>query len=103
VVVSAHLDAIKRGAVDVEVFVRQHRPAVVLYDVPPPYDRHWTLLNHMRAMPAFSGIPFVLTSTNARRVAEIAGTETQVLEIVGNPYDLEQIVQAVEGAIEGAR
>lgn len=103
VVVSAHLDDIKRGAVDVEAFARQHRPAVVVYDIPPPYDRHWTLMTHMRAMPALAGIPFVLTSTNASRVTEIAGAEARVIEIVGKPYDLEQIVQAVEAAIQGAR
>nr|MBA3887907.1 hypothetical protein [Acidobacteriota bacterium] len=58
VVVSAQLDDIKRGAVDMEAFARQHRPAAIVYDIPPPYDRHWTFMNHMRHMPELAGIPF---------------------------------------------
>ena len=99
VVVSAHLDAIKRGDVDIESFMRQHRPAVIVYDIPPPYDRHWTFMDHMRNMPDVQGIPFVVTTTNERRLREIVDTRTAVHEIVGKPYDLDQIVDAVEAAI----
>jgi CheY-like chemotaxis protein len=97
--VSAHLDDIKRGDVDIEAFMRQHRPAVIVYDIPPPYDRHWTFMIHMRNMPDVRGIPFVVTSTNERRLREIVETDTEVYEIVGKPYDLDQIVNAVDAAI----
>lgn len=96
VVVSAHLDDIKRGAVDIGAFVRQHRPAVIVYDIAPPYDRQWTFMNHLRAIPDLADIPFVLTTTNERRLKEIVGTDNHVLEIVGKPYDLDQIAHAVE-------
>jgi CheY-like chemotaxis protein len=99
-VVSTHVDSIKRGEVDIGAFARQHRPAVVVYDIPPPYDRQWTFMTHMAAMPEFAGVPFVLTTTNERRLNEIIGTDTPVLEIVGKPYDLDQIVQAVEAATQ---
>jgi CheY-like chemotaxis protein len=98
VVVSAHLDDIKRGAVDIEALIRQHRPAVIVYDIAPPYDRQWAFMNHMRSRPVFDGIPFVLTTTNAARVREIVGED--VLEIVGKPYDLDEIVRAVQTAIQ---
>jgi hypothetical protein len=45
-------------------------------------------------------VPFVVTTTNERRLREIVGTDRQVLEIVGKPYDLDQIVKAVEAATQ---
>jgi DNA-binding response OmpR family regulator len=98
IVISAHLDDIKRGSVDVEPFIRQHRPSAVVYDIAPPYDRQWAFMNHMRALPVFEGIPFVLTTTNAARVREIVGPDTDVREIVGKPYDLDELVAAVKTA-----
>jgi CheY-like chemotaxis protein len=102
-VVSTHVESVKRGEVDLASFVRQHRPAVVVYDIPPPYDRQWTFMNQLASMPGLTDIPFVVTTTNEKRLREIAGTDEQVLEIVDKPYDLDQIVQAVEAAIPGKR
>jgi CheY-like chemotaxis protein len=99
IVISAHLDDIKRGNVDVETFVRQNRPAVVMYDIAPPYDRQWAFMNHIRAMPVFEGIPFVLTSTNPERLRQIVGTDADIREIVGKPYDLDELVVAVKAAM----
>jgi CheY-like chemotaxis protein len=98
-VVTAHVDAIKRSQMDIGAFVRLHRPDVVVYDIPPPYDTHWTFMNHVRTLPEFESIPFVLTTTNERRLREIVGRGPQLLEIVGKPYDLDQIAQAVEEAL----
>jgi CheY-like chemotaxis protein len=102
-VVSAHVDAIKRSEMDIGAFVRQHRPDVVVYDIPPPYDTHWTFMNHVRTMPEFESVPFVLTTTNERRLREIVGSEPELLEIVGKPYDLDRIAEAVEAAIKRNR
>jgi CheY-like chemotaxis protein len=82
-----------------EAFARQHRPAAIVYDI-PPYHRHSTFMNHMRHMPELAGIPFIVTTTNARRLQEIVGTDAQVFAIVGKPYDLDQIVNAVTSAID---
>ena len=102
IVVSAHIDRIKRGEVDLEQFVRQHRPGAILYDIPPPYERQWAFLNHMRRLPVLNGIPFVLTSTNAARLRELVGTDEHIYEIIGKPYDLEDILTAVRQAVTPA-
>lgn len=98
VVISTHLDDIKRGQTDFEQLIRQHRPSVIVYDIPPPYDKQWQFLEHMRALPVLKDLPFVLTTTNAARLKEIVGTTTEVHEIVGKPYDLDHILQAVNQA-----
>lgn len=98
VVVSAHLDAIRRGEQSLVDFVVEHDPQVILYDLVPPYDRSWRFLEHVRQAPHMLHRSFVITSTNAQRATEIIGTAAHVYEIVGKPYDIDQIVTVVEGA-----
>ncbi len=100
VVVSLLTWEVRDGEVDVETFLRQHKPDVVVYDLAPPYDANWRLFlfQHICRIPAMRSGHIVLTSANPSRVAEIAGRDTRVYEIVGKPYDLDQIVTAVREA-----
>jgi hypothetical protein len=100
VVVAAYTFELRDGKVDIEALVRQHRLSAIIYDVAPPYDKNWRLFEHMKAMPALSGINFVITTTNVARVREVAGPGYELLEIVGKPYDLQAIVDAVKSAIK---
>ena len=97
-VVVGYLDAIRRGQMDLLTFVQQHDPKVILYDISPPYDRSWNFLEHLRNRPPFLGRQFVLMTTNVNRVREAVGTAEDVYEIVGKPFDLDQIVTAVKEA-----
>jgi DNA-binding NarL/FixJ family response regulator len=101
VVVSAHLDAIRRGEQSLGDFVNEHDPTLIIYDLVPPYDRSWRFLEHLSEAPNMANRKFVITSTNAARAREVIGGAAQVYEIVGKPYDLDQIVQAVRRAIGG--
>jgi DNA-binding NarL/FixJ family response regulator len=101
VVVSGHVDAIRRGEQRLAEFVEEHNPQVVLYDLTPPYDRSWRFLEHLRDTPSMRERRFVITSTNAARATEIVGAAEHVYEIVGKPYDMTQIVNAVQTAIRG--
>ena len=101
VVVSAMTWEVRDGEIDLERFVMQHKPKVVLYDIAPPYEINWLLFQHIRAMPVMEGIQFILTSTNAQQVHQFArGEVRRVYEIVGKPFDLGEIVTAVKEALK---
>src|SRR4051812_21789031 len=99
VVVSALTFEIREGEVDLEQFIGQHQPKVIVYDIAPPYEANWKLFQHVAAMPAMHGRQFVVTSTNARQVESLAGPQHHVYEIIGKPFDLGRVVQAVKEAL----
>ena len=93
--VTAHVDDIKAGHLDLVAFLHEHRPAVVLYDISPPYEENWNVLKLVRDSQSAEGMRFVLTTTNKDRLEEAVGP-TDTIEIVGKPFDLELIKQAIE-------
>jgi CheY-like chemotaxis protein len=99
--VTRHVNELRRGEIDIEAFVSQHQPAVVLYDLVPPYDRQWAFLDRLRATSPFKDLPFVLTSTNAKMALELAGRREPVIEVLGRPVDLDEVVAAIRRALEG--
>ena len=102
IVVTTYTHDMREGKVNVEVLVHQFQPSLVIYDIAPPYDKNWRQFLATCAMPAFQGINFLLTTTNVRHVKEVAGADQTVYEIVGKPYDLDLVVQAVKDAVMGA-
>ena len=98
--VSMHINAIKRGEADFGAFLEEHDPRVLIIDLPPPYDRSWLMYQHLRATPSARKRQFVLTSTNPARLREVAGADEPVFEIIGKPYDLQAIVDAVKKSLD---
>ena len=98
VVVTALTFEVRDGEIDLDRFIAQHEPIVIVYDIAPPYETNWRLFEHLSAMPMMRGRQFVLTSTNARHVTALAGREHHVYEVVGKPFDLDEIVRAVKEA-----
>ena len=97
-VVTALTPEVRDGHVDFARFVRQHQPRVVIYDVAPPYESNYRLFEHLAAMADAQDVPFVLTSTNAKHVEQLGGLHQRVSEIVGEPFDIAEIVGAVREA-----
>jgi len=98
VAVSVMTHQIREGAVDLEGFLQQHNPQVVIYDIAPPYEANWQLFQHISEMKVMRDRQIVLTSSNARQVEQLAGRHEKIYEIVGKPLDLDQIVTAVKEA-----
>jgi DNA-binding NtrC family response regulator len=98
-VVTAHIDEIKRGKLDFPAFVRQHDPRVFIYDVSIPYVENWRALELLMKTDLMHSRRVVVTTTNKRALDQLLGERTDAIEIIGKPYDLEQVIDAVEAAV----
>ena len=97
--VSAYVVEFKRGQRDLDAFFRDHRPQAVIWDIAIPYVENWEFFQE-QALTA-QRLPescFVVTTTN-RTVLDMLVGPTPVLEMVGRPFDLEAIIDAVKRAV----
>jgi DNA-binding NarL/FixJ family response regulator len=96
--VSGHIGELKKGELDFVAFVEHHRPAVIVYDISMPYETNWNFLKLVRSSQPAQQCRFILTTTNKPALDKLVG-ETEALEIIGKPYDLRQVVEAVRTAL----
>ena len=76
--------------VEVQQFINEQKPDVVVYDLPMPYASSWDLLDVIRSMPSLRSLPFVITTRNKRKLEQVVG-RTSVVEIAGQPEDLRRL------------
>ena len=98
VVVTGFIHDIREGRLDLEAFMRQHDPAVIVWDISVPYEGEWRFLQHIKERQACGRCRFVVTTTNVAEVAKIAGADQNLQEIIGKPYDVGELVRAVKEA-----
>jgi DNA-binding response OmpR family regulator len=97
--IDCHFADVKNGLVDFGRFLQRHDPAVVIVDISPPYDENWQFFQTMRHHQAMTGRGLVVTTPNKERLDETVGRSSEAIEIVGKPYDLDQIKRAIETAL----
>jgi DNA-binding response OmpR family regulator len=91
-----HLVDIKNGRADFNDFLRQHDPAAIIFDIPPPYDDNWTFVNTLRALPAMNDRAVVVTTTHKPHLERLVGGATGAVEIVGKPNDTYEVLDTVK-------
>lgn len=101
--VGCHLADVRKGLVDFSRYLERHQPDVVVIDVSPPYAENWRFVETLRGHTAMEGRGLVLTTPNKARLDETAGQNSEAFEIVGKPYDLNQIKGAIDAALSRAR
>lgn len=97
-VTTGHVTDIRSGRMDFVQFLEEHDPRVIVYDVSIPYEENWRFLQLLLTSDAMKQRRVVVTTTNKRALDKLVGTETGAIEIVGKPYDLQVIVEAVQRA-----
>lgn len=70
-------------------------PAVIVYDLAPPYERNWRLIRGLRSDPTVASRRLVFTAVNAARATEACDPDRPVFEVVGCRANLKAIVNAV--------
>ena len=91
----AHL--FKNKNLNFEEYIKVNKPDVILYDVAIPYEENYKLFKELEATKSTENIPFVLTTTNKKALEQLVG-DTNTYELIGKPYDLEEIVKALKNA-----
>jgi DNA-binding response OmpR family regulator len=94
-----HFADLKKGNVDFGQFLAKHDPQVVIFDISPPYAENWRFFKTLRDAKSMERRGLVLTTTNKDRLDEIVGEDSTAIEIVGKPYDLQQITAAITAAL----
>ena len=96
----AEVNHVKSGTLDFIAFMSTHRPDAIIWDIAPPYDRNWNFFKLWRNADVLRNCHVILTTTNKMQLDSLAGQETGAIEIVGKPYDLEAIANAVTRGLE---
>ena len=95
-----HFADLKKGLVDFGLYLDRQDPEVVIIDVSPPYAENWKFFVTLRDNPGMAGRGLVLTTTNKERLDEAVGRDSEALELVGKPYDLDRIKTAITAALD---
>ena len=100
VAISGEVDKVKSGEIDFIAFLEAHRPDAIIWDIAPPYDRNWHFYKLVRQLRMLEHCAMVLTTTHRQHLLDLTGDAGDAIELIGKPYDLRAIVDAVERGID---
>lgn len=90
----------RRGERDLDAFLREHEPAVVLWDLAIPYYHNWTYLRGVKERGAFGACELIMTSASPERLSQIVGMDVGALELDERPDRQAAILDRVRRAAE---
>jgi DNA-binding response OmpR family regulator len=99
--VDGEVDRVKSGETNFIELIEKYEPAAIIWDITPPYDKNWNFFQLVRAARPLEGCAIVLTTTHKQHLDALIGRDSGAIEIVGKPYDLNIIVDAVSRSIGG--
>jgi len=91
----AHLADIQAGTLDLLAFVHLHKPDLIVYDLPRPYEDHWNFLRLLKETASLKAATWVLTTTDRKALEAAVGASGVVEIIFGEPYGVTDVVAAV--------
>jgi len=91
----AHLADIQNGMLDLLAFVHRHKPELIVYDLPRPYESHWNFLRLLKETDSLKAATWVLTTTDKQALEAAVGASGVVEIIFGEPYGVTDVVTAV--------
>jgi DNA-binding NtrC family response regulator len=97
--ISGHAVDFKKGRADLTAFLKTYNPQVILYDIAPPYEENWQFFQLVKDAQQAQERQFVLTTTNKGALERLVG-QTDAIEIIGKPFDLDEIVTAVKKKLQ---
>jgi DNA-binding response OmpR family regulator len=94
------LKPLREGTLSGAALMEIYQPDAILLDVAIPYERNWRTVQQLREDPNVT-CPIVVTTSNAAVMRRLVPTDAHIQEIVGKPYDLDQLRQIFLRAIAG--
>jgi len=100
---TALLAEIQDGTLDLVAFLEAHDPRVIVYDLPRPFERHWNFLRLLRQTDVLRKRTWILTTTDKKALDAAVGASGVIEIIYGEPYGVDEIVEAVRHALAHGR
>jgi CheY-like chemotaxis protein len=98
----AHLADIQAGTLDLLAFIHRHKPELIVYDLPRPYENHWNFLRLLKETASLKAATWLLTTTDAKALEAAVGASGVVEIIFGEPYGVADVVAAVRRMYPGS-
>jgi DNA-binding NarL/FixJ family response regulator len=103
IAVTAVLAEIQDGTLDLVAFLETHKPQVIVYDLPRPFERHWNFLRLLKQTHGLSQKAWILTTTDKKALDAAVGASGVIEVIFGEPYGVHEVVDAVRHVLSDGR
>lgn len=97
---SAFVSDFREGRADLSAFIQQYSPRAIIWDIAIPYEENWSFFRSCIEKGLIDLRTVVVTTTNKRVLDELVGPNP-AHELIGKPYDLDELADALRRALAG--